>query len=150
MWLCIEWLSRHRLAMRPRHGMMSSSLWDWLWHKTQSKMVNRMSEKHSRSSASSLGDGRCETWFLHVGHEKSDELMDVVCRLEDASVVSQFLQHLQTLSDTYETLFQQMIYHWIDRFKDCKTERFTAGKRVSDFLNLLCLKQVFLAKFRSW
>lgn len=33
--------------------------------------------------------------------------MDIVCRLEDASVVSQFLQHLQTLNDTYETTVRQ-------------------------------------------
>lgn len=35
-----------------------------------------------------------EMWFLHVVHEKSNKLMNVACRLEDASVVSQFLQHL--------------------------------------------------------
>ena len=29
-------------------------------------------------------------WVLHVGHEKSDELVDVVCRLEGASAVRQF------------------------------------------------------------
>lgn len=44
--------------------------------------------------------GRSEMCFLHVGHEKNNELVDVVCRLEDASVVSEFLQHLQTLNDT--------------------------------------------------
>lgn len=36
-------------------------------------------------------------WFLHVGHEKSNKFMNVACRLEDASVVSEFLQHLETL-----------------------------------------------------
>ena len=50
-------------------------------------------------------------WFLHIGHEKSDELMYVVRRLEDASVVSQFLQHLQTLNDTHEVELQLIIYY---------------------------------------
>lgn len=39
-------------------------------------------------------------WFLHVGHEKHDELTDVVCGREEASVVRQFLEQLQTLNDT--------------------------------------------------
>lgn len=47
--------------------------------------------------------GKCEMCFLHVGHEKRGELTDVVRGLEDAGVVREFLQHLQTLSDTKET-----------------------------------------------
>lgn len=43
-------------------------------------------------------------WFLHIGHEKCGEFMNIVRRLEDASVVRQFLQHLQTLNDTKETV----------------------------------------------
>lgn len=35
--------------------------------------------------------------FLHVGHEKSDELVDAAGGLEDASVVGQLLQHLEAL-----------------------------------------------------
>lgn len=46
---------------------------------------------------------KCEMWFLHVGDEESHKLMDIVCRVEDAHVVRQFLQHLQTLKDTQET-----------------------------------------------
>lgn len=46
--------------------------------------------------------GKCEVWFLHVGDEESHKLMDVVCRVEDARVVRQFLQQLQTLRDTQE------------------------------------------------
>lgn len=47
--------------------------------------------------------GKCKMWFLHVGDEESHKLVDVVCRVEDACVVRQFLQHLQTLKDTQET-----------------------------------------------
>lgn len=35
--------------------------------------------------------------FSHVGHEKSDELVDAAGGLEDASVVGQLLQHLEAL-----------------------------------------------------
>lgn len=35
--------------------------------------------------------GKCEMWLLHVGDEESHKLMDVVCRVEDARVVRQFL-----------------------------------------------------------
>jgi len=44
---------------------------------------------------------RCDRGFLHVGHEKREELVDVVCGLEDASVVRQFLQHLKALKYKY-------------------------------------------------
>lgn len=47
--------------------------------------------------------GKCEVWFLHVGDKESHKLVDVVCRVKDAPVVRQFLQHLQTLKDTQET-----------------------------------------------
>lgn len=39
----------------------------------------------------------CTFWFLHVCHKKCNQLVDVVCGLEDANVIRQFLQHLQTL-----------------------------------------------------
>lgn len=124
MWLCTEWLSRHRLAMRPRQGMMMSSLWDWLWCKSRVNAVSQMSEIEK---ASLLGQVRYFL-FLHISHEKRDELMDVVCRLEDARVVRQFLQHLQTLNDTYETALQQMIYHWTHRPEKWENRRINVWK----------------------
>lgn len=36
-------------------------------------------------------------WFLHVGHKERNKLRNVAGRLEGASVVGEFLQHLETL-----------------------------------------------------
>lgn len=75
------------------------------------RLAVRCKVKCEKNTTFSFIESYWDMWFLHIGHEKSDELMDVVCRLEDASVVGQFLQHLQTLNDTHETTSQQILYH---------------------------------------
>lgn len=73
---------------------MMSSLRDWL---------RRTRRVTCQTHGVVAGGGECEMWLLHVGDEESHKLVDVVCRVEDALVVRQFLQHLQTLKDTQET-----------------------------------------------
>lgn len=72
--------------------MMMSSLCDWL----------RRTRRVTRQTHGFVAGGKCEMWLLHVGDEESHKLMDVVRRVEDACIVRQFLQHVQTLKDTQE------------------------------------------------
>lgn len=64
--------------------MMMSSLCDWL----------RRSRRVTCQAHGFVAGGKCEMRLLHVGDEEGHKLVDVVCRVEDARVVRQFLQHL--------------------------------------------------------